>query len=192
MERVFIAVKVSYTEFGYTNIFVGKGDGVVLFKDAVDDDTMYILAHGSEGNRHMVWINDMLMVPSILALSLKMRGYIPENIRHIKMISCYGGYQSKVDIGNGITVEPAHNFKEPVCLRYNKSVDGGCILEIAPKSELFGHGIKKFLTTVGQFILALSIAKKVQRMLKEMDVVVFATAAIRQELKINVPAVGRV
>ena len=91
---------------------VVKGESMGLSYGFRNKDSMFINIHGGESGvvkagRHTMSIEQLGEI-------LTQNNLIPNDIKNIYTISCYGGLQPKITLDNGITIQSSHTSKLPI------------------------------------------------------------------------------
>lgn len=104
-----------------------------LYRDRMDTelagfihgDSLIVNAHGNSKGQMSFSIDDKnySITPEMLGKILEKEDLIPDNIKSIYTMSCYGGLQQPFELDNGIKIQSAHTAKTPTMsgFKYYKS-----------------------------------------------------------------------
>lgn len=104
-----------------------------LYRDRMDTelagfihgDSLIVNAHGNSKGQMGFSIDDKnySITPELLGKILEKGDLIPDNIKSIYTMSCYGGLQQPFELDNGIKIQSAHTAKTPTMsgFKYYKS-----------------------------------------------------------------------
>lgn len=103
------------TESGklYKDLLLKKNNQTVLGFINKDKDSMFVVAHGTKKGKIHVGKNNQMTIEQ-LGEYLQENNLIPDGIKNIYTVDCYGGLQKPVQLKNGIIIQSSHTSDKPV------------------------------------------------------------------------------
>ena len=96
----------------YKNIALKKNNSYIA--GFVMDDSMFIIGHGTKNGGGIIANNKIAMNNKFLGSLLLEENLIPDNVKNIYTISCYGGLQQPIELPNGVKIQSLHNSKQKI------------------------------------------------------------------------------
>ena len=103
------------TESGklYKDLLLKKNNQTVLGFINKDKDSMFVVAHGTKKGKIHVGKNNQMTIEQ-LGEYLQENNLIPDGIKNIYTVDCYGGLQKPVQLKNGIIIQSSHTSDKPI------------------------------------------------------------------------------
>lgn len=86
----------------------------------VNEDSLLIYAHGSEDGKIAVGQGKKMTVEE-LGLHLQQNNLIPEHVKNIYTMNCYGGLQQPFVLENGVKIQSGHTSDKPIASMVNSA-----------------------------------------------------------------------
>ena len=96
----------------YKNIALKKNNSYIA--GFTMDDSMFIIGHGTKNGGGIIANNKIAMNNKFLGSLLLEENLIPDNVKNIYTISCYGGLQQPIELSNGVKIQSLHNSKQKI------------------------------------------------------------------------------